>query len=872
MLQSHEYRFIDRLKTECIFIECIITRKCLERKESLYKMSIILKYIKGSLKHKKLQTSIILLSIIICSALVMCSMTLINSILEKVRQQAYSEVGNSDICIEIKQTYQKPLDTSYLGDYADEMEFVASVVSKNMVCQVNDSNAIFNLNGMTGESIASLKYYEPLEGTKDLSGFDSNDIIIGKATADKFNLKPGDKIKIVSKNLDKELVVYGISKNNGKFRNMGFYEFAIVSSDIYEEMLHYSENDATQVYIKLNDIEKKEQMIDKLQTSYPDCYVDETISEEEISRDIGSVTLSFYLIIAVVIVMSFVIIYSTSKVLMLERTCVFGSFRSIGASIKKIRYAILLEYFSYAIIGALGGILLGIGLFYVLANVISWSELAGETPNFIINVSYIALVFAVAIAESLFSAALAIKKIINSSIIGLIKNKNINRTAKPGIIKLICGILILTSAYLMTLCPYDIEGLSEMLGMLAVAFGIVGSIMLSSCLVTLVTFVLKKALNVILNNDVYIALCNLKNDVYMKKNISLLAISISGLLLVGTIGFSILNSTEDFFSKDVKFDIWFKGTTMDEAVIEKLGEMDGVDEVFGSVEYYDAEVVDKNFKVDRILGVDSNKKVFEYLDMHIEGDVGEVLTGRNAMVSIYVRDHLGLEIGSTIKVKIESNVCEYKVVGFFDTVLDAGSVIMVSAENLKEDLNNENYRYAYIKTDENEDASIIAQKMQDEFADLYPSVLTTEELQEQQIGNNIDLMSLLKVFVIICSITCFLGVSNNMFTSCIARQKRNALWRSIGMSINKNKKIFMIEALICGIMGCVGSGIATITTVYVMPYFYKTVSAPPISAEFPMFYFVLNSVMGIFITLLASWIMLKKTMETNIIEILKKEV
>lgn len=92
------------------------------------------------------------------------------------------------------------------------------------------------------------------------------------------------------------------------------------------------------------------------------------------------------------------------------------------------------------------------------------------------------------------------------------------------------------------------------------------------------------------------------------------------------------------------------------------------------------------------------------------------------------------------------------------------------------------------------------------------------------------------------------------------------------MSINKNKKIFMIEALICGIMGCVGSGIATITTVYVMPYFYKTVSAPPISAEFPMFYFVLSGVMGIFITLLASWIMLKKTMETNIIEILKKEV
>lgn len=181
MLQSHEYRFIDRLKTECIFKECIITRKCLERKESLYKMSIILKYVKGSLKHKKLQTSIILLSIIICSALVMCSMTLINSILEKVRQQAYSEVGNSDICIEIKQTYQKPLDTSYLVDYADEMEFVASVVSKNMVCQVNDSNSIFNLNGMTGESIASLKYYEPLEGTKDLSGFDSNDIIIGKA-------------------------------------------------------------------------------------------------------------------------------------------------------------------------------------------------------------------------------------------------------------------------------------------------------------------------------------------------------------------------------------------------------------------------------------------------------------------------------------------------------------------------------------------------------------------------------------------------------------------------------------------------------------------------------------------------------------------
>lgn len=837
-------------------------------------MHIILKYIKGSLKHKKLQTSIILLSIIICSALIMCSMTLVNSILEKVRQQAYSEVGNSDICIEIKKTYQPPMDISGLDAFTDDLEFTAPVISKNMVCEVKGSNAVFNLNGMTAESIRNLNYYEPVEGRQDLSEFDDNDIIIGKATADKLNLKTGDTIKIVSNQLEKELVIYGISKNSGKFRNMGFYEFAVVSPEIYQEIFHYFEKDATHVYLKLLDSGTKENMIKSLQECYPDCYVDETISEEEIARDIGSVSLSFYLIIAVVIVMSFVIIYSTSKVLMMERTCVFGTFRSIGASAKKVKCAILLEYFLYAVIGALGGTLLGIGLFYIFAHAVSWNELAGETPNFIVKGAYIALVFAVAVIESLFSAVLAIRKVIRTSIIGLIKNKNINRAGKTGIVRPIAGIVIWISAYLITLCPYNIEGLSEMLGMLAVAFGIIGSIMLCSFLVTLLIFVLKKILRVIPNNHLYIALSNLKNDVYMKKNISLLAISIAGLLLVGTIGFSILNSTEEFFDRDVQFDIWFKGTTMDEAVISQLSGMDGVQEVFGSVEYYDAEAVGQNFKVDRILGIDSEKKVFSYLDMHTEdaGKADEVLSGRNALASVYVKDHLGLEVGSTIKVKIESNICEYKIVGFFDTVLDAGSVIMVSAENLKEDLNNENYRYAYIKTKEDADVNVISQKMQDDFADLYPSVLTTEELKEQQIGNNIDLMSLLKVFVIICSVTCFLGLSNNMFTSCIARQKQNALWRSIGMSIRQNRNILMIEALICAILGCAGAGIATLTTVYVMPYFYKTVSAPPISAEFPTEYYLLSCAVGIVITLLASLVMLKKTTETSIIEILKKEV
>ncbi|MFQ7551275.1 MAG: FtsX-like permease family protein [Blautia marasmi] len=103
-------------------------------------------------------------------------------------------------------------------------------------------------------------------------------------------------------------------------------------------------------------------MKNELEQAIPDetYRITETVNEAQITADARQKTMPFFLISFFSLTMSIFIIYSSYKVITLDRLPVIGTFRSIGAAQKTVTGILMMESGLYGCIGGLLGIPVGI--------------------------------------------------------------------------------------------------------------------------------------------------------------------------------------------------------------------------------------------------------------------------------------------------------------------------------------------------------------------------------------------------------------------------------------------------------------------------------------------------------------------------------
>ena len=109
------------------------------------------------------------------------------------------------------------------------------------------------------------------------------------------------------------------------------------------------------------------QTIAQLQDIYKGYQVQQPFNGEDIKREMESITLPFMLMTFIVAFMSMFIIFSSFRVITMERLPVIGTFRSIGATRKTTDNIMLVESLLYGIVGS--G--LGLGLGIIILNIMS---------------------------------------------------------------------------------------------------------------------------------------------------------------------------------------------------------------------------------------------------------------------------------------------------------------------------------------------------------------------------------------------------------------------------------------------------------------------------------------------------------------------
>ena len=327
-------------------------------------MKILIKHILRNLKENKKRTFMMMLSLIFTSmfiTMIICAFNLMSNFSTSLYDEIFSKfdyaVSNKD-----GSPITKAQEDAVLNDMTKVSRFGNSGYIK-----VNDKDYIMKIYGTDTTISYKVGFFSQNNG-KGIE-LKENEIIILEKELKDLNLNIGDKITFYNSNGNPyELIIAETIKTDYNL--------------LYEKDQYYTLATNLDTYKKITESEKLENNVyfisfDKQLTE------DEKKTFEDKCNEIGLKAIneidtsdfqllldSIIPILAIIILLLIVIVYfvnnSFVKILLNERIPIMGTFRSVGATAKKIDKILLIEMAIYGLISGLIGTIIGLSIIKLL--------------------------------------------------------------------------------------------------------------------------------------------------------------------------------------------------------------------------------------------------------------------------------------------------------------------------------------------------------------------------------------------------------------------------------------------------------------------------------------------------------------------------
>ncbi|WFA08637.1 FtsX-like permease family protein [Tissierella sp. Yu-01] len=842
-------------------------------------MGIILKYILNSIFEKKFRTFIIVFSVTLSAGLFFASNGMSVTMKNMYEALFRMQTGKADILI--YPDSQSPSNSFMLKtEPVEGVKFIAGEVIASGRYHLPKKDALIskikwkNLT-IRGFDMAELEELNPVSFSQYAVNrpFEGNHIIISSLFADDYGFKVGDSIDLEINGQNRKVTVWGIGKPTGIFKHTPQSNTinALMPQDTLASLLDIKGR--VQVgYVVLEEGVDKQSVEDQLGKQYTRYTVQRPFSEDELNTFTQFIVVPLFMMTTMVLFISIFIIYSTFKVITVERLPVIGTFRSIGATRKMTDTILIGESLTYGIIGGIFGNLVGIGFLYVIANVMAADPYSGGQLDVAIDISIgnLLMSFILAVGVALISSWIPIKRASKIPIKDLVLNTTEPKSRKDKQ-RLVIGISLFGLGFILPrIVP---NSLAFVINIFSILASTVSLIMFVPFLTKAFLKVFERIYVLVFGNEGILAVKNINGNKNILNNISLLTIGISTILMINTIsdsvGIEVLNAYKDW-----KFDIMFFLDEADRNTEQVLRGVDGVSSTYGAYESWaGVNVVDTHYTINYLQGIDI-KRYRDYVDFHFDGDddVDEAFQmldeGRNIMVTLMIRDELNLSLGEEIILEMESGDKTYTVIGFFDSIMSNGSNAIISQKYYKTDMKQPYFGSFYIRTSKNPDEVLLS--IQEKFMRRGASGDTIANMTKMNYDSNNQFMIILQAFSILAMLIGIFGVFNNYTISFIERQRSIAILRSVGLSKKQTIKMVMIEALTGGLIGGIIGIIGGLQMLSGIPYLVKAM-VMPLKIHYTGIFFINSLIGGIIIATLASISPAIKTSRQNIVEAIKYE-
>ena len=825
-------------------------------------MKIILKYILTNIQERKARTAVMLLSILLSAMLLFVSFSIGVSYESAQRKMARGMAGSASVSVQNVEG----------GINLDDIPALSVIKAKMGILE---GTSLYHENGyyetvdlLAADMDVLNQMNKPrLQNGGEITNFAGYQVILPDRFTSKYGIEKGDTITLQVNGSPIEFEVLEIAAYDTVFLRHTRGATALLPLETLKEILGQDDG-YSEILIEAVEYTSINDLISELQSTLDtEKYrVSAIVNEMQIAADARQKSMPFFLISFFSLTMSVFIIYSSYKVITLDRLPIIGTFRSIGATKCAVPRILLLESLFYGCMGGLIGIPVGILVLKTILQGMGKTLSQGIEIPVMISLPGVFLSFAVSVIVSLLSAWLPVRRAsrlpIKDVVLGTVEERHIPRPLIVGM-----GIVLFAVSALL---PHFASG--NML-YLAGGFSLLGLIAATILVIPIFTNIagagLEHFYGVIAGNEGRIAARNMKDNKNITQNITLLFISISAIIAISVVGNFVTTYISDVFhGAELQ---GFADGRMEPEFVEQVEKMEGIDKVL-PVYVFENTIKTDNTTLSRLEGTDNLEWYSSMLALHYtdnrfleQAAASFQRKERSVILSEGCLERTGFSIGDEIILSNGTEGSSYIIVGSFKSrATDVEAVI--PAFYAVSDFGAAVYDFlAYTAADP--DAIMV--QIRALFGETSNWSRTVEEFNSDAlstVGAFLEPMHTMTYFILLLATV---GVINNLLINYMQKRRTIAMYKSIGLSNRQNRKMTLIEGFSCGLIGAV----IAIFVSYVEIQTIFLVAAPKISMlpELDLWTFFAAGGLGIFITLLGSIVPIIKSRNMKLVEEIKFE-
>ena len=806
------------------------------------------------------------------------SLSVSDALTELIMDNIKSFIGTSEVYVGPgKGNTNGTIKVKELGDVASQVDYTIGVVENQAVFRnVEKKDQQISIKGYRLEDLAIMNPVNLIESLGD-EAFKGKSIIIGKSFAQKEGFELGDYMKLKYSDDDvKRFKVVGIAEDKGFFKKtQGFGEQDTVVIAPRETLSRFlgSPNLVNVIYVKTADDLKMDETIESLKTVYKSESVNKMVSKSEIDAQIKPIRIPFMFMLILVVLISTFIIYTSFKVITLERLPMLGTFRSIGATKKMTDIIMLSEAFIYGTVGSLLGCWLGQQLLKMIMNL-----MAGEigVDKVVYPVQNLMISFAFGLILSVGSAMIPIVKTSRIPVKEILLNIIEGTKKKRPYVRYIVGVLLGVLSVILPIIMAE--------GAMAAVSGGLGIVLLIGALICFVPFitdtfikVTEKLFGLVFGNIGLLAVKNMRGNKSTYDNIILLTIGLASMMTISIMGSGIQQDTmAEFDIQTYDIHVYAAGAT--QTTTQRILSVDGIkdsmmyQESWSAFKYKDEETP----FVKNLVGVDS-ERYLNYFDYDILGQdddqavIEDLLVGRKLILGTAVRDKYNLEQGQVITLDTGNGLRDYEIIGFVNTKKSGGIMGLTSRSVLKNDLKQGWGLRMAIQVQDGYDVDEMVTKIEDKLKNLdWYEANSMSKRKQEYLEENQKIIIILSAFSSATALIGSIGVMNNFLVSFLARRKALAIYASVGMSKVQKKWMILIESVSGGIVGALFGIVTTQLIIWRVTDLLGKIDVS-LNMDLTLQAAILGMSGAVIVCLLSSISVLKRSGKVSIIEELRYE-
>lgn len=825
-------------------------------------MKIILKYILTNVKERKARTAVMLLSILLSTMLLFVSLSIGVSYESAQRKMARGMAGSATVSVEMK-------DGNIGLNEIPELRAIKAKVGMLEGTALYHESGYYETVDLIAANLDALgQINKPrLQNGGKISDFSGNQIILPDRFTTKYGIQKGDTVTLQISGTPTVFEVTEIAAYDTVFLRHTRGATALVPYSTLAGILGQTDG-YSQILIEPSEEMETGGLIAELEKLLPDgaYQVSQIVHEAQIAADARQKSMPFFLISFFALTMSVFIIYSSYKVITLDRFPIIGTFRSIGATKESVTRILLLESLLYGCVGGAAGIPVGVLILNVILRGMGESLSQGLEIPVVVSVPGIFLSFFVAVLVSLLSALLPVRRAsrlpIKDVVLGTVEEKHASHRLiiGTGIALFIISVLLpqFTSGTMLYLA-----GGFSLLGLIAV------TILIIPLFTNGITAALERFYGVVFQNEGRLAARNMQGNKNITQNITLLFISISAIIAISVVGnFVTIYISDVFQGAELE---GFADGHMEPEFLEKIKDIDGLEKIL-PLYVFENEIKEKGTSFSRVEGTDNLEWYNSMLALNYTNEtmqeqaVTAFASGeRSIILSESCMKRLELSVGDTAKLSNEVTEYFYTVAGSFKSrATDVEAVI--PSDYAVSDFGADTYKFvAYTAADP--DAVMV--QIRDLFGENSNWSRTVEEFNADAlstVGAFLKPMQSMTYFILLLA---NVGVINNLLINYMQRRRTIAMYKSVGLSNRQNMKMMLIEGFSSGLIGAV----IAIFVSYMEIQTIFLVAGPKIAMrpELDERTFLAAGALGIVVTLLGSVVPILKSRKMKLVEEIKFE-